>query len=61
MDLQGESLETALAQVLTRKPATFKVINPRGIMVRLRPGRSGPRTTMCLCRCSTCPTSKPPR
>ena len=33
MDLQGESLETALGQVLNANQLTFKVINPRGIMV----------------------------
>jgi general secretion pathway protein D len=33
VDLQGESLETALAQVLNANQLTFKVINPRGIMV----------------------------
>ena len=33
VDLQGESPETALAQVLTANQLTFKVINPRGIMV----------------------------
>jgi general secretion pathway protein D len=33
VDLQGETLETALAQVLNANQLTFKVINPRGIMV----------------------------
>lgn len=33
VDLQGESLETALGQVLNANQLTFKVINPRGIMV----------------------------
>jgi len=33
VDLQGESLETALGQVLNANQLTFKVINPRGILV----------------------------
>ncbi len=33
IDLQGETLETALGQVLNANQLTFKVINPRGIMV----------------------------
>ncbi|HUR20642.1 MAG TPA: secretin N-terminal domain-containing protein, partial [Vicinamibacterales bacterium] len=33
VDLQGETLETALGQVLNANQLTFKVINPRGIMV----------------------------
>lgn len=33
VDLQGESLETALGLVLNANQLTFKVINPRGIMV----------------------------
>jgi len=33
IDLQGETLETALGQVLNANLLTFKVINPRGIMV----------------------------
>lgn len=33
IDLQGESLESALDQVLNANQLTFKVINPRGILV----------------------------
>lgn len=33
IDLQGESLESALNQVLNANQLTFKVINPRGILV----------------------------
>ncbi len=33
VDLQGESLETALGQILNANQLTFKVINPRGIMI----------------------------
>src|SRR5688572_23786485 len=33
VDLQGESLETALGQVLNANQLTFKVINPRGILI----------------------------
>mgnify|MGYP002628711109 CR=1 FL=1 len=33
VDLQGDTLETALGQVLDANQLTFKVINPRGIMV----------------------------
>ncbi len=33
IDLQGESLESALHQVLNANQLTFKVINPRGILV----------------------------
>lgn len=33
IDLQGETLESALQQVLTANQLTFKVVNPRGILV----------------------------
>lgn len=33
IDLQGESLESALNQVLNANQLTFKVVNPRGILV----------------------------
>jgi len=33
VDLQGETLESALSQVLNANQLTFKVINPRGIMI----------------------------